>query len=431
MTIPSSIQRNCTNSGWLRVQSETPNVWNRKYVTVCNKSLIISKDESTKSIEKVIQLTNEASFELLKGSATPRFQVNLGKNQKPIIFSATTTEEVSHWISLLRTVQDNGCDLTMDDFQIISVIGRGYYGKVMLVRRIDTDQLYAIKSIRKSRLAEMDSCSVLTEKNIMMKIHHPFIVNLCFAFQTDTKVYLGLEYAPGGELFYYMESNGTIPVDDARLYVAEIGLALAHLHKYGIIYRDLKPENILFDADGHIKLTDFGLSKELGVDGTAKTFCGTPDYLAPEVIPQEKYTTKIDEWALGVLTYEMILGRTPFCNDNKNEMFQEIVTLDPYFPEGMDPRIINFIMRLLTKDPKERPTFDDVKSDPFFEGVDWDAVYNREHSPSYIPEIKDRMCTNNFDPEFTTELAADSFVSPGIHAFGNIAGFSYVEPNFA
>ena len=112
-------------------------------------------------------------------------------------------------------------------------------------------------------------------------------------------------------------------------------------------------------------------------------------------------------------------------------MFQEIVTLDPYFPEGMDPRIINFIMRLLTKDPKERPTFDDVKSDPFFEGVDWDAVYNREHSPSYIPEIKDRMCTNNFDPEFTTELAADSFVSPGIHAFGNIAGFSYVEPNFA
>lgn len=429
METKAKINNDVEKRGWLKKKGNKQGLWHNRYVSMNEKSIIISKDDQFTNIDSVVPMCPEVTFEVMQGS-TPRFSIKPAKSDEAIVFTAPSNEEVSQWFAIFRTAQSSAIPLSMEDFQIISVIGRGYYGKVMLCRRFDNDKLYAIKSIRKQRLAESDGCSVLTEKNIMMRIHHPFIVNLCFAFQTETKVYLGLEYAPGGELFYYMESSGTVPIDDARMYIAEIGLALSYLHQYGIIYRDLKPENVLFDADGHIKLTDFGLSKELGCDKTAQTFCGTPDYLAPEIILAYKYGTKVDEWALGILAYEMILGRTPYYNDNKNEMFEEIVTLDPYFPDGMDPRIVNFIMKLLTKDPERRPNFEDLKDDPFFEGVDWDAVYNRQYEPSYIPEVKNRFSTDNFDPEFTTELATDSFVTPGLHNFGNINGFSFVQPNF-
>ena len=315
----------------------------------------------------------------------------------------------------------------MDDFKIISVIGRGYYGKVMLVQKKDSGELFALKTIQKSKLIESGkSQSVLTEKNIMMKANHPFIVNLCFTFQNASKFYLGLEYASGGELFYHIDQLGVIQIDDARLYVAEIGLALSYLHSIGIIYRDLKPENILFDENGHIKITDFGLSKDIGNTNNATTFCGTSEYLAPELILQKPYSYPIDMWALGILTYEMILGSTPFYDDNRSKMFTNIVSAEPYFPNDLDRRITDFIQRLLTKDPKTRPTFDELKSHPFFEGFEWDKVYNKEYRPNFIPQTKDQLGTSNFDQQFTNEIAADSFVP---NTFGNIPGFSYTDCN--
>ena len=424
---PLSLQKR----GWLKKKENNQGLWHNRYVSISDHSIIVSKDEAITSIDIVIPMTPDVTFELVRGATNPRFQIKPSKDAQPILFSACSSEEISEWFNVFRSIQTTCTKLSMDDFQIISVLGRGYYGKVMLCRRYDNDQLYAIKSIRKSVINDVDGCSVLTEKNIMMKIHHPFVVNLCFAFQSDRKVYLGLEYASGGELFYYMEKVGVVPIDDARLYIAEIGLALSHLHKYGIIYRDLKPENVLFDADGHIKLTDFGLSKELNGTTGATTFCGTPDYLAPEVVLQQEYGTKIDEWALGILTYEMIFGRTPFYNENKSILFQDIVESEPFYPEDADERIVDFMKRLLEKDPKKRATFEEIKSHPFFEGVDWDAVLGREYMPSYIPQIKDRFSTQNFDPEFTNEIAVDSFVTPGMTDFGNIAGFSFVQTGLA
>jgi serine/threonine protein kinase len=319
----------------------------------------------------------------------------------------------------------------MDQFRIVSVLGRGFYGKVLLCQKLDTKELYAVKTIQKKRLHETGkSEGAIAERNIMMKAHHPFIVNLCFAFQTPSKYYLGLEYAPGGELFYHMDKMGVIQIDDARLYVAEIGLALSYLHSIGIIYRDLKPENVLLDAGGHIKLTDFGLSKALVDSESTSTFCGTSEYLAPEVVLQMPYSYPVDIWALGILAYEMILGATPFFDDNKSKMFSSIVSADPEFPPQLDSRICDFISKLLTKNAAERPTFEDMKRHPFFEGFSWDTVISRGYRPTFIPHTKDPLDPSNFDPEFTTEVPVDSFVPPALDV-ANVPGFSYFDDNIS
>jgi serum/glucocorticoid-regulated kinase 2 len=414
--------------GWLKKKGTNQGLWHKRFVTLTSKQMVISKDEEQTSIEQVVSIGPNTVAEVVDGASTPRFQVIPEPGSEPVLFSATSPEEVTKWVTALTSIKTPTPKLSMDNFRIISVIGRGFYGKVMLVQKLDTGSLYAIKSIHKSRLSESGkAASVLSERTIMMKAQHPFIVNLCFAFQTPSKFYLGLEYAPGGELFYHMDRVGTIQIDDARLYTAQIGLALTHLHSIGIVYRDLKPENILFDAEGNIKLTDFGLSKDLVETEQTTTFCGTSEYLAPEVIMQQPYSYEIDEWALGVLTYEMILGQTPFYDDNKAVMFGKIVSEDPVFPQGLDNRIKDFIMCLLTKDPKKRPKFDDLKSHPFFEGFDWVKVYNKEYRPQFVPNIKDPLNTSNFDPEFTSEIAADSFVQPTMGDDGTVQGFSYFD----
>ena len=370
----------------------------------------------------------------VEGSATPRFSIESTDDATgevvSVLLNAESLEDANRWITAIRAATTPLPKMSMDQFKIISVLGRGFYGKVMLVQKIDSGEIFAIKSIQKSRLIETGkSQTVISERNIMMKAHHPFIVNLCFAFQTASKFYLGLEYAPGGELFYHMDHVGVINIDDARLYVAEIGLALEYLHSIGIVYRDLKPENILLDINGHVKITDFGLSKDLLETDMTTTFCGTSEYIAPEIVMQMPYSYPIDIWALGILTYEMILGSTPFFDDNKAKMFTNIVSAEPFFPPQLDRRVADFIKKLLTKNPEKRPKFSDMKSHQFFEGFDWQKVYDKEYRPNYIPPTTNPLSVNNFDPEFTNEIAADSFVSPAMGDVGNIPGFSYFDSN--
>ena len=390
---------------------------------------MIAKNEDGSIIDQIIPLSKDTKVELVEGS-TPRFTVE-NPDSVQVLLSANSNEEVNRWITVIRSSSEPLPSLSMDQFDIVSVIGRGFYGKVMLCKKKDTGEIFAIKSIRKSRLIETGKTkSIITERNIMMRARHPFIVNLCFAFQTEAKFYFGMEYVPGGELFYHMERLERIQIDDARLYVAEIGLALEYLHSLGIIYRDLKPENIILDRNGHVKITDFGLSKETdSTDETASTFCGTAEYLAPELVMQIPYSYPVDIWALGILTYEMILGTTPFYHDNKSRMLSKIVSNEPEFPPGLDIRIIDFIQKMLTKDFRKRPTFGEMKSHPFFEGFDWDGIYKREYRPNFIPQIKDILIANNFDKDFTNELPADSYVAPPMEECGNVPGFSYTSVN--
>jgi serine/threonine protein kinase len=296
----------------------------------------------------------------------------------------------------------------------------------MLVERKDTHERYAIKSVHKDKLyARECTHGILAERNILLFIKNPFIVNLQFAFQSPTKFYLGMEYAAGGELYYRTGEPGMIAVNDARIYTAEIALAIAHLHRFGIIYRDLKAENVLLDADGHIKLTDFGLAK--AIPGQATTFCGTHHYLAPEIVGRSAYSYSIDWWALGVLLCEMLTGRPPFEGENMAELFERIVNGPPDIPGDVQPEAASLIAELLEKDPEKRPGFEGIMNHVFFAGMDWDVLAQRGYEPEWRPTLDHLgICRSNFDESLANEPLMDSDVVSGDGP--NIEGFSFVSP---
>jgi len=207
----------------------------------------------------------------------------------------------------------------IDDFDLLKIIGKGSYGTVVQVRLKDTGDIFAMKVIDKKFIVEKNEIQhTISERNILSKVNHPFIMKLFFAFQTEDKLYLVLEFVNGGELYFHLQLDGNFGTDRTRFYSAEIVLALEYLHKSGIIYRDLKPENVLIDGDGHIKITDFGLSKEglIGFNSRTNTFCGTPEYLAPEVLLGKEYSLAVDYWSLGTLMYEMLTGLPAFYDND-------------------------------------------------------------------------------------------------------------------
>lgn len=307
------------------------------------------------------------------------------------------------------------------------MIGRGFYGKVTLAQKIDTGELFAIKSIHKRRLVQSNRIhTVLTERNVLAQASHPFIVTLYYAFQNQSKFYLCLEYVSGGELFFRMQQNTQgLPIDDVKLYAAEIALALRHLHSLGIIYRDLKPENVLLDSKGHVKLTDFGLSKDLHSDQLTSTFCGTNEYLAPEIVSHIAYGFQIDWWTLGILIYEMMFGKTPFKSTNKAQLFKRILQADIHFPTNVDPDAEDLILGLLNKDSSKRFGFEQMRHHCFFSGYNFDDILNKKIKPHFIPTEKDDLNLENFDTEFTTEQPLDSLASPVLGSIEQVKGFSF------
>jgi serine/threonine protein kinase len=235
--------------------------------------------------------------------------------------------------------------INLDAFHIIKVIGKGSFGKVYLVRHKTTRVLYAMKVLKKEYLIKKNQVEhTKTERSVLSYVHHPYIVGLKMAFQTTDRLFFILDYCSGGELFFHLGKVGRFPEDRARFYAAEIVLALEYVHRKGIIYRDLKPENVLLDSDGNIRLTDFGLSKEGVSDHSsgANSFCGTPEYIAPEVLLRAGHGRAVDWWSLGALLYEMISGLPPFYSKNREKMFQQIVSAELSFPPFMSE--VNFLV---------------------------------------------------------------------------------------
>lgn len=326
-------------------------------------------------------------------------------------------------IKNLHPDNEHGCkftNLTINDFELLKVVGKGSFGKVMQVKKKDSGKIYAMKVLKKEQLVKRKQVAhTKTERKVLERIDHPFIVSLRFAFQTDTKLYMILDYFTGGELFFHLKTTGKFSVERARFYAAEITLALDCLHDKTIVYRDLKPENVLLDEDGHIKITDFGLSKASVMgDQLTRTFCGTPEYLAPEVIHGQWYGKAVDWWSFGTLLYEMMTGLPPFYSTNLNIMYERIIRAPLTFPTYVDADARSLLKGLLQRDPKKRLGYgpDDGKElmrHPFFKSIDWVKLYNRELTPPFKPKVTEgKMDTTNIDEDFKKEIPKDTPMAP-------------------
>ncbi|KAF8665581.1 hypothetical protein AX16_000039 [Volvariella volvacea WC 439] len=301
--------------------------------------------------------------------------------------------------------------LTPRDFEFLKLIGRGTFGKVFQVRKKDTRRIYAMKVLSKKEIvAKKEVAHTIGERKILQRsLDSPFLVGLKFSFQTETELYLVTDFKSGGELFWHLQRETRFSEERARFYIAELILALEHLHKHNIVYRDLKPENILLDATGHVALCDFGLSKvDLRSGELATTFCGTTEYLAPEVLLDEQgYTKNVDFWSLGVLLFEMCCGWSPFYAEDTQQMYKNICFGKIRFPKG----VINddgkqFVKGLLNRNPKHRlganRDAEELKEHPFFKGVDWKALALKQVTPPFKPNVDSDESVDNFDTEFTS-----------------------------
>ncbi|KAM5229452.1 ribosomal protein S6 kinase alpha-2 isoform 1-T1 [Ctenodactylus gundi] len=321
-------------------------------------------------------------------------------------------------------------------FELLKVLGQGSYGKVFLVRKVtgsDTGQLYAMKVLKKATLKVRDRVRSKMERDILAEVNHPFIVKLHYAFQTEGKLYLILDFLRGGDLFTRLSKEVMFTEEDVKFYLAELALALDHLHGLGIIYRDLKPENILLDEEGHIKITDFGLSKEaIDHDKRAYSFCGTIEYMAPEVVNRRGHTQSADWWSFGVLMFEMLTGSLPFQGKDRKETMALILKAKLGMPQFLSAEAQSLLRALFKRNPCNRlgagiDGVEEIKRHPFFVTIDWNKLYRKEIKPPFKPAVGRPEDTFHFDPEFTTRTPTDSpGVPPSANAHHLFRGFSFV-----
>ncbi|XP_031210919.1 ribosomal protein S6 kinase alpha-2 isoform X3 [Mastomys coucha] len=321
-------------------------------------------------------------------------------------------------------------------FELLKVLGQGSYGKVFLVRKVtgsDAGQLYAMKVLKKATLKVRDRVRSKMERDILAEVNHPFIVKLHYAFQTEGKLYLILDFLRGGDLFTRLSKEVMFTEEDVKFYLAELALALDHLHSLGIIYRDLKPENILLDEEGHIKITDFGLSKEaIDHDKRAYSFCGTIEYMAPEVVNRRGHTQSADWWSFGVLMFEMLTGSLPFQGKDRKETMALILKAKLGMPQFLSAEAQSLLRALFKRNPCNRlgagvDGVEEIKRHPFFVTIDWNKLYRKEIKPPFKPAVGRPEDTFHFDPEFTARTPTDSpGVPPSANAHHLFRGFSFV-----
>lgn len=321
-------------------------------------------------------------------------------------------------------------------FELLKVLGQGSFGKVFLVRKIaapDKGLLFAMKVLKKATLKVRDRVRTKMERDILAEVNHPFIVKLHYAFQTEGKLYLILDFLRGGDLFTRLSKEVMFTEDDVKFYLAELALGLDHLHSLGIIYRDLKPENILLDEEGHIKLTDFGLSKE-AVDHEKKaySFCGTVEYMAPEVVNRQGHTHSADWWSFGILMFEMLTGSLPFQGKDRKETMTLILKAKLGMPQFLSAEAQSLLRALFKRNPSNRLASgsdgaEELKRHPFFSTIDWNKLFRREIKPPFKPVVAKPDDTAYFDSEFTSRTPKDSpGVPPSAGAHQLFRGFSFV-----
>jgi len=333
--------------------------------------------------------------------------------------------------------------MNLDYFESIKLLGTGSFGKVLLVRLTTKNEYYAMKILNKKQLKlESQELHTKNERDLMIKIKSPFIVNIKFAFQDKINLYLVSDFMQGGELFFHLRKQKYFSEELVRFYAMEIVLAISHIHSMKAVYRDLKPENILLDKNGHIRLTDFGLAKIIKDNDKAYTICGSTKYLAPEILLNKGYQKEIDWWSLGCVVFEMLEGKAPFGNPRGSPNLSIYKrNLNFFYTESEDAK--TFIKELLVINPQKRLGFgkdgsEKVKNHIFFKGIDWEKAYRKEYKPPFIPELLDELDLKYFDKMFTEEHVSlsqinnsdDSSTNSRISKKGDdydYANFSFIE----
>ncbi|XP_065184052.1 serine/threonine-protein kinase Sgk2-like [Sycon ciliatum] len=366
----------------------------------------LALDNPRSGVEVIDERVDESEYKSA-GSVSEEDQIDLGQNQELV---------------------------SVQDFKLLKVIGKGNFGKVLLAQQIESGEYYAIKVLAKtSILRKNKSQQIMAERNVLLhNARHPFLVGLHSSFQSSKHLFLVLDYVNGGELFYHLQREQSFSEPRSRFYAAEISSALGYLHSMNIIYRDLKPENILLDAEGHIKITDFGLCKEGIMDGdTTGTFCGTPEYLAPEVLQKKLYTKAVDWWCLGCVLHEMLFGLPPWYSTNLAEMYNGILTQPLRLKSTISANARTILRDLLEKDPEERLGYKEglqnIMSHVFFDEINWPNLYERKIPPPWNPSVHGSGDTTNISNEFTCEHLSKSITETGKIDNGqdDFAGFSY------
>ncbi|CAG8604652.1 8198_t:CDS:2 [Funneliformis caledonium] len=314
--------------------------------------------------------------------------------------SSTTSRGHVHQPSLSIGPSPNNKFL-LSDFTICRTLGTGSFGRVHLAQSKYNNKFYAMKVLKKSEVVRLKQVEhTNNEKHILEQVQHPFLVNLWGTFQDSTNLYMVMDYVVGGELFSILRKSQRFPDHVAKFYAAEVVLAFEYLHSKDIIYRDLKPENLLLDRNGHIKITDFGFAKY--VPDITWTLCGTPDYLAPEIIQSKGYGKAVDWYSLGVLIFEMLAGYPPFYDEDHMRLYEKILSGRIKYPSSFDPIAKDLLKRLLTSDLSKRygnlkAGSKDIKSHQWFKGIDWDKLIQRDVTAPYIPNFSGDGDTSNFD----------------------------------
>ncbi|XP_039313613.1 probable serine/threonine-protein kinase DDB_G0282963 isoform X2 [Solenopsis invicta] len=324
---------------------------------------------------------------------------------------------------------------TVTDFNFLKVLGKGSFGKVLLAELRGTECVYAVKCLKKDVVLEDDDveCTLIERKVLTLATRHPYLCHLFCTFQTDSHLFFVMEYLNGGDLMFHIQKSGRFPETRARFYAAEIWSGLNFLHKKGIVYRDLKLDNVLLDFEGHIRIADFGMCKlQIFLDRTADTFCGTPDYMAPEIIKGLKYNQAVDWWSYGVLLYEMLTGQSPFSGCDEDELFWSICNERPFIPRYLSQEATDILISVLEKDSGKRLPAHEIAVHAFFQHLPWDRLERRQLEPPFKPALDHTLDTKYFDTAFTTERPRLTPVPEQILTSmdqGVFRGFSYTNPN--